>query len=275
MTEKIKIHILHCGSTLVDESTIFMPEKKPLNPFAILGLFRSPKHRLKIPVTAYLIEHPKGKILVDTGFHKRVRSRPIKELTWLHYLINKPLQKPGQAIDEVLASRGVKPSDLDYVVLSHLHTDHASGLKLVKQARTILVSEDELAFASKDKIKYVHHMWKGVDLKTFKLNPSKYGPVGRAFDLFGDQSLVLVNLPGHTPGHVAVLIQNNGKFLLLTGDCGYAYKSWEQMILPGIMSDRGETIRSFEWLQKMSRKQNCVGCLANHEIDLKSMVIEV
>lgn len=128
MNEKIRIHILHCGDTIVDECCIFMPARKPLNPLAIMGIFRSRKHQLTIPVTAYLIEHSKGKILIDTGFNKTVRTDPVKELTWLHNKINKPVQAPGEAVDEVLASMGVQPSDLDYVVLSHLHTDHASGL---------------------------------------------------------------------------------------------------------------------------------------------------
>lgn len=153
MNEKIRIHILHCGDTIVDECCIFMPARKPLNPLAIMGIFRSRKHQLTIPVTAYLIEHPKGKILLDTGFNKTVRTDPVKELTWLHNKINKPVQAPGEAVDEVLASMGVQPSDLDYVVLSHLHTDHASGLKLVKDAKNILVSEEELAYASLEKIK--------------------------------------------------------------------------------------------------------------------------
>lgn len=275
MNEKIKINVLHCGDTIVDECCIFMPDRKPINPLAILGIFRSRKHQLRIPITTYLIEHPKGKILIDTGFNKTVRTAPIKELTLIHYLANKPLQAQGEAVDEVLASMGVKPSDLDYVVMSHLHTDHASGLKLVKDAKNILVSEEELAFTSKEKIKYVHHMWEGVTLKTFKLISSHFGPTKKSYDLFGDESVVFVYLPGHTPGLVGTLIQNNGKFVLLTADCGYAHKSWGQMILPGVISDKQEIISSFQWVNEMSKKDNCVACLANHETDLKSRVIEL
>ncbi len=271
---KIKINILHLGDTIVDECGIFM-ERKPLNPLAFAGIFRSRKYQLTIPVTAYLIEHPRGKILIDTGFNKTVRTAPIKELTWIHNKINKPVQAPGEAVDEVLASMGVKTSDLDYVVLSHLHTDHASGLKLVKDAKNLLVSEDELASASMEKIKYVHHMWEGVNLKTFKFTPSHYGPANRSYDLFGDESIVFVYLPGHTVGLAGALIQNSGKFVLLTSDCGYAYKSWEQMIPPYHITSKEEIISSFEWIRDMARKDNCVACLANHETNLKSRMIEL
>ncbi len=275
MSDTIKITILHLGDTIVDECGIFMPERKPLNPLAFAGIFRSRKHQMTIPVTAYLIEHPKGKVLIDTGFNKTVRTAPIKELTWLHNKINKPVQAPGEAVDEVLGSMGVRTSDLDYVVLSHLHTDHASGLKLVRDARNLLVSEDELACAANEKVKYVHHMWEGVNLKTFKFTPSQYGPMKRSYDLFGDESIILVYLPGHTPGLAGTLIQNNGKFVLLTADCGYAYKSWERMILPYHITTREEIMASFEWIRDMAQKDNCVACLANHETDLKSRIIEL
>lgn len=275
MNEKIRINILHCGDTIVDECCIFAPERKPLNPLAILRIFRSKKHELTIPVTTYLIEHSRGKILIDTGFNKTVRTAPVRELTWLHNRVNKPVQAPGEAVDEVLAFMGVKPSDLDYVVLSHLHTDHASGLKLVQDAKNILVSEDELAYAAKDKIKYVRHMWEGVNLQTFKFTSSAYGPVNKAYDLFGDESVIFVYLPGHSPGLAGTLIQNNGKFVLLTADCGYAFKSWERMIFPGIITSAQEITSSFQWIREMAKEKNCVACLANHETDLKSRVIEI
>ena len=271
---KIRVNILHLGDTIVDDATVFAPEKKPLNPFFFLGIFRSKEHQLTLPITAYLIEHPKGKILIDTGFNKTVRTDPVEELTRLHYMVNKPVQSPGEAVDEVLAAMGVKPSDLDYVILSHLHTDHVSGLKLVKDAKNILVSEEELAYASNEKTKYVHHMWKGVNLKTFKMSSSTYGPMKKSYDVFGDGSVILVYLPGHTPGLVGALIQNNGKFLILTADCGYARKSWEQMIFPYWVTTKEEIVKSFEWLKEMSKKDNCIDIFANHETNLKIRVIE-
>lgn len=82
-------------------------------------------------------------------------------------------------------------------------------------------------------------------------------------------------MPGHTPGLVGTLIQNNGKFLLLTADCGYAHKSWERMILPGVISDRQEIVSAFQWINEMAQKENCIACLANHETDLPSRMIEL
>lgn len=55
----------------------------------------------------------------------------------------------GEAIDEQMQSRlGLKPEDLDYVLLTHLDCDHANGLRLVRDAKRILVSEDEMKGAT-------------------------------------------------------------------------------------------------------------------------------
>ncbi|HCF6352969.1 TPA: N-acyl homoserine lactonase family protein [Pseudomonas aeruginosa] len=275
MNDKVKVTILHSGTTIVDASTIFEQERKPLFPkLAMLGLFRGKKHKLEIPVAAYLIESKGRKVLIDTGFHKAVRQAPVKELTLIHYLVNKPVQSEGESVDEKLAALGIRPEDLDYVVLTHMHTDHAGGVRQFKKAKKIIVSERELRYAQSNRLEYVHKMWEGVNLETYQFSPSNHGPDGLSYDLFGDDSIVLVFVPGHTPGLAATLIQNNGKFLLLTSDCGYARRSWEKMILPGVMSDRENTIRSFEWVRNMSMKDNCIDCLATHETELESMVVE-
>lgn len=273
MSDSIKIHILHCGQGQVDRALPFQQES--LNPFAYTGLFRSQKHKITIPVSAYLIEHPKGLILIDTGWHTDMRTDKVKSLGRLHYMINKPILPEGQAINEQLAKIGIKPSDIDYVVLSHLHSDHVSGLKLVSDAKNILTSEEELRSANKDKLRYVHHMWEGVDVKTFQMTPSEYGPKRRSFDLFGDDSVVFTHVPGHTEGIVATIIQKNGKFVLLTSDCGFAKKSWEQMLLPGVIVNKGEFIESLNWEKEMAQKTNCISAIANHDADVKPHVIEL
>ena len=273
MKETIKIHVLHCGQVQVDIALPF--RQKTLNPVAYTGIFRSKRHQVILPVSAYLIRHPKGVALIDTGWHTDLRGNQIKYLGRLHYWINKAILPERQAINEQLSEFGIKPKDLDYVVLSHLHSDHVSGLKLLSESKNIIVSEEELKAAQKDKLRYIHHMWKDVNLKTFQMSSSEYGPQRRSFDLFGDDSVVLVHVPGHTPGLVATIIQNNGKFVLLTSDCGYATKSWEKMILPGVMINKKQLIESLYWEKEMSQKSNCIKVIANHDPDTMPQTIEV
>ena len=156
---------------------------------------------------SFLIEHPKGLILFDTGWHREMspdgvydKRAQIKSLgSWFLYQINQGRIAKGEAIDEQLAKLNYKPSDIDYVLLSHLDCDHANGLRLVKDAKHILVSEAEMIGTTRKNfqimIRFQKRWWEGVDLKTFEWNGTE-GPVGKSYDVLGDGSLVMVNIPG-------------------------------------------------------------------------------
>ncbi|MFK4302873.1 hypothetical protein ABH892_002993 [Paenibacillus sp. RC254] len=76
MSDSIKVHILHCGQVQVDIAVPF--RQKPWNPLAATGIFRLKKHQITLPVSCYLIEHPKGLVLIDTGWHTALRGDQIK-----------------------------------------------------------------------------------------------------------------------------------------------------------------------------------------------------
>ncbi|WP_313385473.1 N-acyl homoserine lactonase family protein [Chishuiella sp.] len=273
--ETIKVHILHCGKVRVDSSLPF--SEKTWNPISYTGILRGNKYQIWLPVSAYLIEHPKGLILVDTGWHTDVRigDQGRKHMGFIHWLINKSDLPEGQAINEQLAQLGYKDTDIDYLVLSHLHSDHVNGLKLVKNAKKIIVNNLEMEDAIKMPYRYVPSMWENINIETYQFEKSNLGPQNLSYDLFGDQSIVFVNTPGHTHGLTSIIIQNNGKFLLLASDTGYAKKSWEQMILPGVQVDKNEVIASLQWTKMMSEKPNCIEVIANHDVDVLTKIIEL
>ena len=130
----------------------------------------------------------------------------------------------GESIVEQLAKINISPEDLDLVIMTHLHTDHASGLKFVRNAKRILVSAEELDDTKKYPIRYAASMWHGVELETFHFKNTGVGSVGKSLDLLGDGSIELVNIPGHTSGLTAVKLNSGGKFVLLFSDGGYAKK---------------------------------------------------
>lgn len=82
------------------------------------------------------------------------------------YEVNQGRIGPGECIDEQLLAMGIKDSDLDAVLLTHLDCDHANGLKQVKGAKKFLVAEDEVRFATKltNKVRYYKGWWEGIDL---------------------------------------------------------------------------------------------------------------
>lgn len=274
MASSIKLHVLHCGRVRVDRALPF--KENTWHPAPFTGWFRKPEYQIWLPVSSYLIEHPKGLVLIDTGWHTDVRIDQIKHMGRFHYSLNKADLPEGQAIHEQLEQRGVRTKDLDYVVFSHLHSDHVSGLKLVSDAKNILVSEPEWRSAHhKDRIRYIPSMWAGVDVNTYKFSPSEYGPQKASFDLFQDGSVLFIHTPGHTAGIVSTLIQTNNKAVLLYGDVGYARKSWEEMIPPGTAVNEKQAVESLKWVGYMSRQPICIESVASHEAEVVPHTIEL
>lgn len=272
MNKEIKIHVMHTGTVIVDEALPFGYKNNP--PMAWTGMFRSKKHQIKIPVSVYLIEHPKGLVLIDTGWHTDNRKHQLKNLSF-QYPVNKAELPEGQAVHEQLIKLGYKPSDIDYILMSHMHCDHADGLRLVKNAKNILVSEEEYEAISNDKMHYLPHEWKGVHLNTFHFDNTGIGPKNRSFDLFGDGTITMVWVPGHSKGLASTIIKNEDseKFLLLASDVGYAAKSWQENVLPGVLVDKEDAQLSLDWVKKMTNDKNCIEAIANHDANVKPHVI--
>lgn len=280
----MRIHVFHTGEVRVSPYLPFGGDDCSL--IKASGISTPKCKWLWLPVSAYLIEHPKGRILVDTGWHREMspdgvydRKAQIKSLGSLQlYMVNQGRIAKGKAIDEQLAKMGIMPADIDYVLLSHLDCDHANGLRQVKQAKHILVSRDEMEGSRKgltERIRFNRRWWKGVNMDLFDWNGTE-GPVGKSFDLFGDGSIVLVNIPGHSAGLFAVKVKNtDGKFVLLFSDGGYARKSWEQMITSGVCQDKKLQRQSLQWIREQSMLPDCIESLANHDPDVEPHNIEL
>ena len=150
---EIKIHIFHIGKVCVAPELPFGGEH--CSALKASGVLDRKSKRLWLPVSAYLIECAHGNVLFDCGWHRDMsphgvfeRRAQIRSLGSLPlYFTNQVVVESSAAIDEQLAARGVAPVDWDAVLLSHLDCDHANGLKLVADAKKILVSKDELRFA--------------------------------------------------------------------------------------------------------------------------------
>ena len=184
----------------------------------------------------------------------------------------------GEGIDEQLNKMGFKTSDLDYVLISHLDCDHANGLRQVADARNILVSKAEMIGTTRRnlqiRIRFQQRWWDGVNLKTFDWNGTE-GPVGKSYDVLGDGSMVMVNIPGHSEGLCALKIKNGeGKYVLLFADGGYATKSWRDMITSGITLYKRLQRQSLQWIREQSLSPDCIESLATHDTDVKPHVIE-
>ncbi|MGG3643522.1 N-acyl homoserine lactonase family protein [Bacillus gobiensis] len=267
---KTKIHVIHTGTVNVDRALPF--KEKTLHPLPFSGWLRPNSWRMSVPVSAYLIEHPKGLILIDAGWSEEIRSNQRKHLGFMASTMIKGDLPEGQSIREQLQRLGIKTRDLDHVILSHMHSDHVSGIKHVAEAKRILVSDIEWQAAHNDS-NYIRSMWEGVPIETFEMKSIPHGPYKSGLDLFGDGTLYAVFTPGHSNGQVSFLVQTDGGWVLLGSDVGYARKSWEQHILPGVTTSADDADKSLSWLSDFSKRDDCRMIIVNHDLEIKPQII--
>lgn len=260
----IRIHIFRCGATVVDEALPLANKSK--NPFAYTGIARGKKHKIEVPVTAYLIEHPKGLVLVDTGWDTAIRESARKYEGFANYFASPGTLPKGQAVTEYMKKLGYEPKDIDYCILTHMDIDHAGGLQLVREAKHLMTSEAEWNACQKLQLRYLKRLWKGIAIETFP---------NHDVDLFGDGSIILLPMPGHSEGMTAVKVVQDNKYVILAGDSDYCKESWEKQVLPGVMWNKEKALQSLKKLSIFSRDENCIAILATHDSEVRQSVIEL
>lgn len=269
----IKIHVLQCGWVGVDKT---VPDRSlSKNSIAYTGLFRSKKNRIWLPVNAFLIEHPNGLVLIDTGWDKQVREHPIQAITFNMWYASKPKLPEGMAIDEQLKKIGYDVQDIDYIIMSHMDIDHASGLNLVRNAKNIIASEEEIKAINSHQIRYPKNMWKDFFIKPIVFCEDCFAPFKKSIDLFHDRSIIIFYTPGHSQGSVSVKVFHHNEYVLIVGDTGYNKNSWNQLLLSGPVYDKNAMLKSLKWVQDESRDIRCKAILASHDTDYLGQTIEL
>lgn len=256
MKNYAKVHVMHAGELTYDQALAFKELEviPPVNQ-------RGKEFQQKVPVSSYYIEHPNARIVVDAGWHEDIRTNPKDHLGENIYQFIEYKLPSGSSVREQLAAKNVAPEEIDAVVVSHLDVDHISGLQLLKGAKRFLVSEPELTNHGEPNEKW----HKGISFEAYTFDPIPFGPHKLGKDLFGDGLVYLVYTPGHTHGHVSILVRVKEGWILLASDVGYAEKSWKELILPGNTVDEKQALRSLEWVQQFSKRTDCVAAIANHD----------
>jgi glyoxylase-like metal-dependent hydrolase (beta-lactamase superfamily II) len=194
-----------------------------------------------LPIYAFAIEHPEGVIVVDTGEDARA-SKPGYFPGW-HPGVRafRERVEPEQEIGPQLERLGIHPGDVRWVVMTHLHTDHAGGLHHFRDTE-ILVTRAELEFASGrcGRLRgYVanRHWPAWFDPTLVELAPEPHGPFPESLRLTQAGDVTLVPLPGHTPGQIGLLIDESDHTVFLAADSSYTQELMLRGKADGVGSD--------------------------------------
>lgn len=174
-------------------------------------------------MTTFLVEHPRARILVDPAMCANVHDRVLRDMPTALRLLVAP-DRPVSGMPDALEAVGLTPADIDLVLPTHLHWDHVSGLLDLPSSLPVTTSRAERDFALADvtPLGVVTGPLSGRPFAFRELDDRPVLTFARSHDLFGDGSVVLVALPGHTPGSVGVLLAlDGGRSVLLAGDAAW------------------------------------------------------
>ena len=182
------------------------------------------------PVSFYVIKHPKGNVMFDTGNNDKTITDPDGWWGPLAKGFGLKMTK-DDAIPAQLAKIGLKPDDIKYVAVGHLHLDHGGNVGQFKNS-TLIAQDDEFKAAWWPDVGYSLYYIPGdfadtKNMKTVRLNGD--------LDLFGDGSVRIFRGRGHTQGSqfMVVKLAKTGP-AILTSDCVYLTESLDKNILPPI-----------------------------------------
>lgn len=223
------------------------------------------------PTGAFLIEHPSaGAVLVDAGVAGEAERDPLRAVGWLGAtLFGRPRMRMGQAVAAQLAERGVT---VRAVVMTHMHWDHAGGLLDLPGAR-VLVTRPEWRAAQRRLGPLNGYLRRHLDpslrfelLDLEQADPS--GAFSRSLDLFGDGSVLLVATPGHSPGHLSLVLRLHDRLMLVAGDALYTTRALRgEMLHPSRSWSHEGYLRSLAEMRAFAECEPSALILPGHDLD--------
>jgi glyoxylase-like metal-dependent hydrolase (beta-lactamase superfamily II) len=227
----MKIKLIECGHCTGRESMVLQGgSRKVLNIPALVGLLQHPVH---------------GNILFDTGYSERFYEATAKWPAKLTSILLPTYVKPEESAKNRLAALGIAAEDVRYIIVSHFHVDHICGLKDFPNARYVC---SQAALDNALKAKGFSAISKGVlptllpaDLQQRSWAFDSDGSVSKAtheilgdiYDLFGDSTVKLVQLPGHHNGQIgAILKDEKDREIFLCADACWLSESYRENRLP-------------------------------------------
>jgi len=228
---ELTLHIFQCGEIEVRDISIFSPGVDE-------GIT---KH---LVASCYLIKHPKGNLIWDTGVADAVGETGVEKFG------GKLALKVSNPFSAQLADIGVAPESIGYLGISHFHGDHTGNANQFTNAQLLIQQEEyDAAF--------------GETPEKFGFNAASYAKLDKDnalvlkgdHDVFGDGSVVVKRATGHTPGHQMLLVnlEETGP-VLLSGDLYHFTKNRTHRRVPSFNFDKQQTLDAMEEIEQFIKE---------------------
>lgn len=223
-----------------------------------------------LPILAWAIETDEGVIVVDTGETARTSEAGYFPRWHPYFLLAVRMDvRPEQEIGPQLLELGIRPVDVRTVVLTHLHTDHAGGLNHFPKSK-VLVSGEELKLAEGfgGRLRgYLPNRWPSwLSPEPIRFTGIPRGPFDRSYPVSSDGRVAIVPTPGHTPGHVSVIVDDGDLSYFLAGDTSYTQDALVNKQVDGVSPSERQALETLETILLYAEQRRTV-YLPTHDPD--------
>lgn len=220
--EPLQLWRLDCGTIDVD-----------LASFSDTGLYAG--ERRTLACSCYLLKNGDQYLLWDTGLDGSLAGKPKDE--------NGSLLK--QRIVPQLEQIGVEPDMISFVGISHYHYDHTGQAADFPLATLLIGKEDLKVVRSREDLSSRFSPWLTGSDKVVEVVGDK--------DVFGDGRVTMLALPGHTPGHAALLVRLASGPVLLSGDQYHFEEQIANRGVPTFNTSRADTLASHDRFDRLAK----------------------
>jgi glyoxylase-like metal-dependent hydrolase (beta-lactamase superfamily II) len=225
-----------------------------------LRIFTDSQWTAWLPTYAWMIDHPEGIIVVDTGQGRHLLDTARSLHPYLRWEVSFRIE-PDEEIGPRLRALGVKPRDVQRVVLTHLHVDHDGGLAHFPDS-AILVSRRELQTAggSIGRLRgYLPNRWPAwFNPIALDLAAESFGPFAASRRLTRAGDVIAVATPGHTADHLSVMVMEDGITYVLAGDTSYTQALMLAGQVDGVSADEATALATLRALKHLAAERPTV-----------------
>jgi len=216
----------------------------------------------RLPICCWAIEHPEGLIMVDTGESSHTND-PGYQPSWhlfMRYMGSEGVA-PEEEVGPQLRGLGLEPQSVRWLVMSHMHGDHAGGIDWFEGAEVLMTeTEARMAFARTGPLDgYLNmHYPAWLDPTLVKFNDGPWESFATSHILTSDGSVRLVPTPGHTKGHLSVIVDRGEDLVLLAADAAYSEHTLLLGTVDGVAQDARAHHDSTRRIRELCRRRPVV-----------------
>ncbi len=253
----MKLHAIQTGSVRIKSAQV---QGRGRGLQRRLGVFADRHWTGWLPTYAWVIDHPEGVIVVDTGQGAHLLETGKSLHPYIRWEVAFRIDR-DEEIGPQLRALGIGPRDVKRVVLTHLHIDHDGGLAHFPQTE-ILVARGELQAASGwlGRVRgYLANRWPSwFDPAPLDLTGGRFGPFAASTRLTNAGDVIAVATPGHTADHLSVLVRDEGITYFLAGDTSYDEQLMLSGGIDGVSADDDVASATLGAIRQLSRDRQTV-----------------